>query len=233
MTQRIQLARAFVLHTRPFRDTSLLVDLLSQEHGRFTAVARGARSQRSTLRGLLQPFIPLLVSWYGKRELMTMTGAEPASRPFLFQGNSLLSAMYLNELLVRLLHQHDPDPSLFENYQLALQSLSDNNEIEMVLRRFEYQLLDSLGYGFHWDRTADDKLIESGHQYQFDPMHGFIMETGDVNNTHHFLGQHLLAIANDEWGNAIAKQTAKHVMRAAINFHMAQGGRIHSRDLFR
>ena len=108
MIERILLQPAFVLHLRHFRDTSLLVDFLTKDYGRVGAVARGARSQKSRYRGYLRPFVPLLATWSGRSELMSLNDLEAGGSPMLLEGRALLAGMYLNELLVRLLHQHDP-----------------------------------------------------------------------------------------------------------------------------
>ncbi|MCB1827507.1 MAG: DNA repair protein RecO, partial [Coxiellaceae bacterium] len=116
MTQRVLCQHARVLHARSFRETSLLVDFFTQEHGRVCAVARGARTQRSKFRGLLQPFIPVTISWSGRSDLVTLSDAEPCGMPLSFSGTALLSGLYINELLVRLLARHDPHPELFMYY---------------------------------------------------------------------------------------------------------------------
>jgi DNA repair protein RecO (recombination protein O) len=144
----------YVLHTRPYRDTSLLVDLFSREHGRIGAIARGVRGPKSRHRGLLQPFTPLLVSWFGKSDLVTLNGIEPNGAPHYLTGDRLLSGLYMNELLVRALHQADPHPALFDAYTEAVEKLatvmsaqSGIQSIERILRLFEKQLLQEVGYG--------------------------------------------------------------------------------------
>src|SRR5262245_46536737 len=125
---RITLQPAFILHARPYRDTSLLVDLLTLNHGRVHAVARSARGMRSRYKGLLQPFVPFLTSWTGKTDLVSLGCIESNGPPYFLEGRSLLSGFYLNELLIRLLHRYDPHPELYKTYQLALTRLQrDHN----------------------------------------------------------------------------------------------------------
>src|SRR5207253_3115583 len=107
---RISLQPAFILHHRPFRETSVLLDVFSEEYGLVSLVAKGVRTHRSKLKALLQPFVPLLVSWQGKSELMNLVSAEARTTPFQLHGDCLLSGFYLNELLVRLLQKEDPHP---------------------------------------------------------------------------------------------------------------------------
>ena len=146
---RVELEPGFVLHHRPFRDTSLLLEVLSMEHGRVGLVARGARGPRSRLKGLLQPFRPLLLSWQLRGELGTLTAAESAavSAPPPSGGERLLGLYYLNELLLRLTARLDPHPGLYQGYAAAVAALADQAALAPELRRFEKRLLDVLGYG--------------------------------------------------------------------------------------
>src|SRR5690348_7406727 len=128
---------AFILHTRAYRDSSLLLDLFTLDHGRVSAVARGARGPRSRYKGLLQPFVPLLVSWYWKSELLSLSAAEADGVILNLTGDTLLCGFYLNELLMRLLHRHDAHSQLFSSYQQALQCLQSLQDPAHVLRGFE------------------------------------------------------------------------------------------------
>src|SRR5690242_2048168 len=120
MMTRVHLQPAYILHYRPYRDTSLLLNVFSQDYGYISAIAQGARSVRSPLKGLLQPFTPLLLSWSGKTELLRLTGTEAQSLPHYLAGERLVSGIYLNELLLRALHKFDPHPTLYDFYQLSL-----------------------------------------------------------------------------------------------------------------
>jgi DNA repair protein RecO (recombination protein O) len=162
----IRLQPAYVLHRREYRDTSLIVELLTPDHGRLSAVARGARrasGRRPGQGALLQPFLALLVSLSGGSELKTLTSIESQEiRPQL-QGETLYSALYVNELVMRLLHRDDPHPEVFESYRLALSQLAGGQATDLVLRRFEFSLLEELGYGFDlWtDGASGEPLVDA------------------------------------------------------------------------
>ncbi len=137
---------AFVLHTYAYRETSLIVEAFTSEYGRVAMVARGAKRPRSELRGLLQGFQPLLLSWAGQQELKTLVKAEWRGGLPLVGGAALLCGFYLNELLLKLLPREDPHPRLFASYESALGDLAAGAEQAPVLRRFELTLLTELGY---------------------------------------------------------------------------------------
>ena len=150
----VLLQPAFILHRRPWRNTSLLLDAFSPEQGRIGLVARGAAAPRSRLKGLLQPFTPLLLSWRGGDELVTLTGAEEAGLPIALPPVRVLAGLYVNELLMRLLRRLDPQPELFAAYQTLLAELAQAAGEEPPLRRFEKRLLDELGYGLNLEHEA-------------------------------------------------------------------------------
>lgn len=153
MNQRVMLEPAFILHRRPYRNTSLILDLFTKYHGRLSVVARSARGLKSRYRGVLQLFTPLLVSFSGKTELKSLGQVELTDTTYALEGQALLCAFYLNELLQRLLLQEDPYPDLFEDYQLNLMILEKKQKIQANLRYFEKRLLDQLGYGNKADRS--------------------------------------------------------------------------------
>src|ERR1700689_1818091 len=147
-SQRVQLARAYVLHQRPFRDTSLIVEVFAREHGRMTVFARAARGPRTRF-AVLQPFRALLLSWSGRGEAPQLTGAENADGPPALPAARLMSAFYLNELLLKLLTRHDPYPELFDQYEATLAQLRQQPGAEAALRQFEARLLEFIGYGLN------------------------------------------------------------------------------------
>jgi DNA repair protein RecO (recombination protein O) len=234
MQDRVFLQPAFVLHTRPFRESSLLVDLLTQDFGRVAVVARGARAQHSRYRGFLRPFVPIAASWSGRSELGSLNQVEQGGAPFLLEGRSLLAGMYLNELLVRLLHQHDPHSDLFNHYQFSLNALNQtlNSQIEPILRQFEKNLLVALGFGFSWTQTTDTlaPIISSQH-YAFDPDLGFTEKCSPSNQQPTYPGAHLMAIANNTFDSADVLRTAKQIMRTALQLRLGHRV-IKSRELF-
>jgi DNA repair protein RecO (recombination protein O) len=172
--KRIDLQPAYILHTRPYRDTSALIDLLTLDYGLLRAVARGVRGTASRKRTLLQPFQPLLVSLSGRGELLALNQAEHAAPGFRLEANRLFSAMYLNELLMRLLQMQEAHPAIYRLYQQALISLQQQGSLETCLRRFEFRLLQELGYA--WDLQVDavsGETLQSEQIYLFNPEHGY------------------------------------------------------------
>jgi DNA repair protein RecO (recombination protein O) len=214
MSTSSQLESAYVLHTRVYRDSSLLVDFFTKSEGRISAVARGVRKAKSPLKGLLQPFNPLLINWYGKGDLVTLKNVEAENKLFFLQKKSLISGLYLNELMVRLLTRHDPHAKLFAYYQQTIFALAENKNIEQILRDFELKLLDELGYGLRFDRAmCSDEPIKSELFYTFQPQKGFVIAGDDRNK---FPGEHLLAINHRKFDSPDILRTAKQLMRLAI-----------------
>lgn len=172
VTRRAELESAFVLHRRAYRDTSALVELLTAEHGRLGAVARGVRRGRSRQAALLQPFQPLRVTWQARGELGTLTGVEAAGRPLTLTGTRMVSGFYANELMIRLLAREDPHEGLFARYSGLLAGLADGATPGPELRLFERDLLAATGYGLLLDRdTAGEPIAETGW-YRYDLEHG-------------------------------------------------------------
>src|ERR1700678_3300761 len=152
--QRVQLTRAYVLHQHPFRDSSLIVEVFAREHGRMTVFARAARGPRTRF-ALLQPFRALLLSWSGRGEAPQLTGAENAEHLPALPAARLMSAFYLNELLLKLVTRHDPHPQLFDQYDATLAQLRAQLCADAPLRQFEARLLEFIGYGLNLAAEAD------------------------------------------------------------------------------
>ncbi|MDQ2994407.1 MAG: DNA repair protein RecO [Pseudomonadota bacterium] len=229
---RVALQPAFVLHARPYRDTSLIVDLMTQSHGRIGAIARGARSQKSRYRGFLSPFVPIMVAWSGYSDLVNISEIESFGAPIILMGRPLLAAMYVNELMVRLLHQHDPHSEVFDDYKTLLQQLQQNVAIEPVLRAFEKNLLQAIGYGFEWHYTADsDQPILANNWYAFTAELGFCSKLQQYSGQPIFSGEHILAIANDAFDDPAVLRSAKQIMRLAMLPRLGKRV-IKSRELF-
>lgn len=224
---------AYVLHARAYRDTSLLLELFTQEFGRISVVARGARGPRSQFKGLLQPFVPLLVSYFGKTELMTLTTAETNGWLLELKGDQLLCGFYLNELLVRLLHRYDAHPQLFQQYQLTLRALQSSQQQQMVLREFEKCLLAELGYALQLDRDAASGMkIDPQQFYYFDPLQGLLSsDHACVKKQVKFLGASLLALHSGELSREDYLRDAKRLLRIALGKLLGDKP-IKSRELF-
>ena len=216
---------AFVLHSRPYKETSALVDLFTPE-GRLRAVLRGARGKSGSQA---RPFLPLEVELRGKGELKTVARLEPNGIPNLLHGDVLFSGLYLNELLIRLLPAHDPHPALFEHYALTLQALAAGRPLQPLLRTFEWRLLDELGYGFALDQDVQGQPLVTETWYRLLPDSG--LEAVDHLQPGLFLGRDLRALADADWEQPTTLATAKRLMRQALAPHL--GGRpLVSRELF-
>ncbi len=217
---RVALDRALILHRRPYRETSLLVEAFSREHGRIGLVARGANRGRARLRGLLRPFAPLLLSWAGHGDLATLTGAEEQQQALWLPAERLLSGLYLNELLITLLARHDPHPALFDDYWRALNGLAGDDDEEPVLRRFEVRLLARLGYGLQLEREADGNTpIQPGWTYRYVLERGplpFAASDGGITIS----GHSLLSMARGELTEPGVLREVKRLTRAALAVHL-------------
>jgi DNA repair protein RecO (recombination protein O) len=207
-------APAFVLHTLAWRETSLIVELLTREHGRIGCVARGAKRPRSTLRGVLLAFQPLAVGFSGRHELRTLTAAEWLGGMAAPQGDGLLCAFYLNELIVRLLPRDDPHPALFDGYAQALVALGLGEPIEATLRRFEWQLLRETGYALDLERDAEDRPIDPIRRYALLPGRGFLAT--DAAEEGAYAGHTLRDIAAERYDSTRTLAEAKRLTRSLL-----------------
>lgn len=216
---------AFVLHSKPYREQSALVDFFTPQ-GRFRAVLRRARALTGTIA---RPFVPLSISLVGKGELKTVKSIEVASRPFLLQGKSLFSGFYLNELLIRLLPLEDECIPLFAFYQEALLQLSLGGSIEPLLRSFEWQLLNELGAVFSLVETGDGEPIQEDSFYIYNPEFG-LQKIAQLQSGA-FYGHDLLAMNETSWSSTAVLASAKRLMRQVLAVHL-QGKPLMSRQLF-
>ena len=213
----IELQPAYILHTRPYRDTSMLLDVLTRDAGRIGLVARGVRSRKTPKRNLLNPFTRLLVSYQGKTDLKLLTHFEAESMPLSLNGNYLFSGFYLNELILRLLPEMDAHEDVFQLYERSLTELAQRQELEPILRRFELQLLESLGYGIHFEADANSgEVIVATENYCLDPTQGFFAATPDIPQHFLFAGKHIVAIAANDFSLPELKQTAKRITRILL-----------------
>jgi DNA repair protein RecO (recombination protein O) len=213
---RVSLQPAFVLHTKYFRDTSLLIYLFTLEYGRVTVVARGARSAKSKSRGLLLPFVPLLVSWSGKTDLMSLSKVETNGLPYNLYGTNLLSGFYLHELLVKLLALHDPYPNVFRTYQATLKQLQDGKNIQAALRLFEKNLINNIGYGLELIKDAHGQAINADNYYCYEYERGFVKSIKNEDTA--FSGKSLLALHNNNFADPAILNELKNLMRLILNY---------------
>ena len=219
--QRIDLERAFVVHSYPYRETSALLELLTCQHGRVGIVARGVKRAKSPLRVLLQPFAPLLVSFSMRGDLGTLRAAERAHTLPPLSGSSLIAAMYLNELVMRTTHRHDPHPGLFDAYAFTVESLASFGVDELLLRRFEKRLLDEVGYGLMLDHDASSgEAIDPSARYRYHVQRGPERDDDASSLGVSVQGTTLLALANESALDQAGLREAKLLMRAEIDAHL-------------
>lgn len=213
---KIDLEPAYVLHAKPYRETSLLADIFTQHHGRITAIARSARGPRSRFKGCLVPFSPLLISCCGRGDLMTITAVEPFGASCFLQGDNLFKGFYLNELVIRLLQRYDPYTQLFSHYQQAITALqTSQQDTQISLRLFEKHLLVELGYGLTLGQDVARNQVQPDSFYYFEANRGLISAPPSENKAL-FKGSHLLAIANNQFTDERVLMAAKRLMRLAL-----------------
>ena len=218
--RRVQEEPAFILHHRPFRDTSQILDVLSRDHGKLALVARGSRAAKSRLRGVLRPFLPLAMSWVQRSDLGTLTGAELLGAPLRLTGDALLSGYYVNELLLHFLHRHDPQPQIFSIYEGAIRALAAAGDVAPCLRHFEVELLRQLGYALNLDHEAGSDVPlqkERHYEYRF--------EQGPVRVSRSegplvFDGGQLAGIAEQRFDEPDVLRAANRLLREVVGFHL-------------
>lgn len=224
-----------VLHAIAWRETSLIIEVFTRDHGRLGLVARGARRPRSALRGLLQPFQPLDLRWSGKGELRNLIGAEWVGGLPMLSGPSIMPGFYLNELMVKLLPREDAHPALFDDYLATLGLLGrqpeDTSLTEPVLRRFECNLLREMGYAPRFDcETASLEPVRAQHRYEVSPLSG-IRKLADHDEGHGFQGQTLMALAQadgsiEEAVHALEPPEiaaeSKRILRMLLGHHLGE-----------
>jgi DNA repair protein RecO (recombination protein O) len=221
----------FLLHRRSYRETSYLTDLFTLELGKVSAVARGVRGNKGDKKSLLQSFQPLLLSVTGKHELRNLNQLESAGSMLQLVGHQLFSAMYLNELLNRLLPKEVPHPELFQSYQQSLNWLANDGDIEPCLRQFELLLLEDMGYGI--DLTQE---YENGQPVEANVDYCLILENGIkridhlAQGTNRFSGDALLQVSNNIWTPS-SLQCAKRITRMALSPLLGRKP-LKSRELF-
>ena len=218
---RVSLEPAYILHSRSYRESSLLLEALSRVHGRVGLVARGARGARSRWKNMLQPFRPLLLSWTQRGELGTLTGADQVASPPALAGESLFCGLYANELMVRFLQRSDPHPQLFNHYQQLLTKLTGECGLQSLLRIFEKQLLDATGFGLQLDfEHGSERPISADAWYLYMPETGPVrQQPGQGQDEKLVSGSALLALKSGKIEQHDLKQL-KLLMRRLIRNHL-------------
>jgi DNA repair protein RecO (recombination protein O) len=211
---------AFVLHSRPYRETSLLLECLTRDQGRLGVVARGVRSQRGRLqRSQLEPFQPLLLDLQLRGELATLRAAEPAGSPWRLAGDAGLAGLYVNELVVRLTERQDPHPELYAAYAQTLARMARESSLAWQLRRFERDLLASLGYALQLDGDADShEPLQADALYTYRPEHGPVRCRATDPSA--IRGKDLLSLQEDRMPDAPGLHALRSMMRELIRFHL-------------
>lgn len=214
-SRRVQLTAGYLLHHRPYRDTSRILEVFTRECGRLTLFARGVRGPRAKLAPILQPFRALLLSWSGSGEAAQLTGAEAAGESQPLPSAALMSGFYLNELLLKLTTRHDPHPDLFDAYHWTLAALKAGAGLERTLRLFEKRLLESLGYGLALGtEAASGRAVAAATYYHFRPAAGLVPTVAEAPGA--LRGRSLLSLEREELGTPEDLEDARRVLRAAL-----------------
>jgi len=230
--RRADLEPGYVLHTYPYKETSLIVEAFTRRFGRVALLARGARRPRSALRGVLLSFYPLRLSWSASAELGTLLGAEWAGTARPLAGRGLMCGFYVNELLLRLLPRDDPHEGLFDIYMRALLDLAGPDGHAAALRWFEKRLLAELGYAPLLDRDAASRPIDPERRYRYEPERGPTAVSGAGAHSGELVvsGRTLLDVAQDEYGRPETRDEARTLMRALIGERL-RGQALHTRAI--
>ena len=213
--RRIQLAPGYILHHRPYRDTSRILEVLTRDHGRLSLFARAVRGPKAKLASSLQPFQMLLLSWTGRGDAAQLTGAECTEHGPSLPASCLMAAFYLNELLMKLTTRHDPLPPLFDSYHETLASLRYGAPLEPGLRVFEKRLLEALGYGLELETEAQTgRRIEPDAYYHFHPARGLFPTVAGAAGA--LAGRSLLCLAREELEGARELEDSRRLLQAAL-----------------
>ena len=227
---------SFVLHTHPYKETSLIVEAFTRRFGRVALLARGARRPRSAMRGVLLAFHPLRLSWSASGELGTLLAAEWAAGLRSLEGLGLMCGFYLNELLLRLLPREDPHEGLFDAYASSLARLAAREPHAAVLRGFERRMLAELGYAPVLERdAATGQPVEPERRYAYEPDRGPVAVSGREGRPGPgaelvVSGRTLLDLARDEYERGETRDEARMLLRALIA-HRLGGQTLHTRTV--
>jgi DNA repair protein RecO (recombination protein O) len=223
---RIYLQPAYILQQRSYRESSLIIDAFTRDFGRISILAKGVRKAKSKSQGLLQPFIPLRLTFLGKAELKTLTDVELAESFKPLSGLGLYCGFYLNELIAAFLHKDDPHPDLFADYRQCLTDMQREGMLEALLRNFELNLIEKAGYGLQLDYDVHhDKPVEPAKKYHLDAeLRPVLTEEGT------YSGKTLLAIQFRDFREAEVLAEAKVLLRRALD-QLLNGKTLNSRKV--
>lgn len=219
---RVDPTPCFILHNRPYRETSLLIDVFSLSEGRISLIVRGARTdnKKSAKQSLLQPYQKVLIGWYGKGDLGTATTIETTGTNYKLNGRRLISGFYVNELVLRLLHRHEPHAELFQHYENALFRLAGLEDEQKALRIFEKKILESVGFGLvldHEIRTMEK--IEHGEVYEYHLESGPALQVNGKRdeNAVQIHGSTLTSLQQEDLSDPVTLKEARTLMRKIIS----------------
>jgi len=217
----VELTPCFILHSRSYLESSLILDIFSREYGRLHLIAKGAKREKSAFAGFLQPYQRLLMAWRGKSELMTLIDVEADIEVYELSEGKMIAGFYVNELLVRLLHQHESHPELFDFYDKAIFDLSVAESIDAVLRSFEKGLLKALGYGLVLDHDVDDgRAIEADKKYFYLIDSGPVKDIPLIGSYIEITGNSLIALEKGSLENKSELEESKRLMRFILQSHL-------------
>ena len=219
----------YVLHTYPFKETSLVVELFSQQFGRIAAVAKGARRPHSAMRGMLQSFQLLDGAWSGKNELKTLHSLDWSAGLTLLKGEALMCGFYMNELLLRLLPREDAHEDLFAYYQTTLKTLAENPDVAITLRRFELKLLQEMGYAVPLQIDENDASITANKTYRYEAEYG-ACDLNATKNGVQLSGKTMLDMARDDYSDLQTQSQSKQLMRYLLAHYLGDKP-LHTRQL--
>lgn len=226
------LQSAYILHIRNYKESSGLLDIITQHDGRISLVAKGFKSGKKNTKTFLQPFRKLSLAWSGRGDLKTLTVAEEQGFPIVLEENALMSGLYVNELLARLLQPFDPHPEIFDIYEGAIRALTCTVDVEIVLRYFEKNMLEALGYGLQLTYDINGILLEPESRYCYvlesgphkceRPFSGGVMVTGET----------LLLLQSGQLKGGRALKESKQLMRYILSSYIGAKP-LKTRELFR
>jgi len=233
LMMRVSLTPSFILHHRPYRETSLILDVFSRDHGRISLIAKGVRRNKKKPQALFQTHRYLNISWSGRSEMGTLTEIEANGAGIELRGEAMVAAFYLNELLIRLLHKHESHPELFEAYLVALTRLNHGEPEIIALRYFEKQLLDALGYGLVLDYEVESgNPINPDEEYYYSIDRGPYTKKPDACTCVKITGKTLLALAQGKLDEHSTTSGIKQLMRLTLDGYLGEKP-LASRELYR
>jgi len=226
--KRILKQPTWILHQRPYRDTSSIIDIFTRDFGRVSIIAKGGRSPKSKFRGLLRPFFPIKLSWYSGKNLGNLVDIDVEGKPYNLIGDSLLSAYYLNELILKFLVKDDPQVEVFDLYSRTILNLIGMGDIAPVLRKFELEFLKLIGYGLNLEfETVTHLPVRDDLFYKYNPGSGLVI-SGKKNDHYVFSGADIKAINQGDFQEKKTIKSANRLLKSIINFHL-DGRRLKTR----